>query len=554
METQHGAVSGTRTMNRNPLQSGMCPICISDCQFPCEVGLSAIRGREVLYPQPAYFGKSTAASEKNYGLWYSDFQLMTRFGQYDKEIKDIIGAIGIEEDSYEAIFPKVNVKTELGGIKVKLPVIMAAMGSTEVARGNWKGLAQGAAISGTILTIGENVCGMDAVRGLYVGKNGYPSDYDEYFRYLTKGKGIVDSPDMKFRIDSYREFWDGKHGDIAVQTNVEDKMFGVDDYVLSKLEVDIIERKWGQGAKAIGGEVRLNLEEALKAKKLGYIIQPDPEDIGVKEAYKRGAFKTFERHSRVGMIKRPIFIEDIKNLRSKGAKRVFLKTGSYRPENVAYTLKLASEAGIDLITFDGTGGGTGMSPVPMMRECGMPTVYLQSAIMECIKILKEKKPSAYIPDIVLAGGFASGAPIVKAISLGELNGKQYIKAIGMARAPLCAVTKAKTIEKALQEEKPPKWLKNYGTKESAFISWDILNRRFGKDFHKLNTGTIGLYTFFDTLKIEIQQLVAGQRKFDIEYLDRKDIASLTERAKNISGIPMIHEIDKQKMESILFDE
>jgi hypothetical protein len=37
--------------------SGMCPICIRNCPFLCEISLSAFRGREVLYPIPIEFGQ-----------------------------------------------------------------------------------------------------------------------------------------------------------------------------------------------------------------------------------------------------------------------------------------------------------------------------------------------------------------------------------------------------------------------------------------------------------------------------------------------------------------
>jgi hypothetical protein len=33
---------------------------------------------------------------------------------------------------------------------------------------------------------------------------------------------VIDTVDMKNRIETFREFWDGKHGDIIVQKNVED--------------------------------------------------------------------------------------------------------------------------------------------------------------------------------------------------------------------------------------------------------------------------------------------------------------------------------------------
>ncbi|MBS7613830.1 FMN-binding glutamate synthase family protein, partial [Candidatus Bathyarchaeota archaeon] len=195
---------------------------------------------------------------------------------------------------------------------------------------------------------------------------------------ISQGK-IVESPDLKSRVEAFREFWDGKYGGIAVQTNIEDQRLGVDVYAITKLEVDIIERKWGQGAKAIGGEVRVyDLDKAIMLKKRGYLVIPDPEDPEVQAAFKSSFIKSFERHSRVGITSKEEFLEDIDKLREQGAKYVSLKTGAYRPTATAYTLKLASEAKIDYITFDGCEGGTGMSPVPMMDEMGIPTVYLET--------------------------------------------------------------------------------------------------------------------------------------------------------------------------------
>jgi len=110
-------------------------------------------------------------------------------------------------------------------------------------------------------------------------------------------------------------------------------------------------------------------------------VLPDPLDPMVQQAFKEGAFKTFERHSRVGFPDHRSFVEDVQSLRDKGAKYVFLKTGAYRPEVVAFTMKAASEAKIDLLTFDGAGGGTGMSPVPMMNEMSTPTVHLEAQVL-----------------------------------------------------------------------------------------------------------------------------------------------------------------------------
>ena len=51
-------------------------LCIEGCVILCEVGFSALRGREVLYPMAEYFGRSTAAAIKNYGLDWSHFTIL----------------------------------------------------------------------------------------------------------------------------------------------------------------------------------------------------------------------------------------------------------------------------------------------------------------------------------------------------------------------------------------------------------------------------------------------------------------------------------------------
>ncbi len=515
-----------RLKDMNPT-SGMCPICIDDCPVLCEISKSAFRGREVLYPNVEEFGKSTQSSNKDYWMDWSNFQIMV----------NVLGAKGIQPTPDKAIFENVDVSTIVGSkgkkpIPLKVPILIAGLGSTKVAKTHWEGIAMGCAVSGTIQTVGENVCGMDP-----------NSKY-------TGGK-VTDSPDMRFRIESFRKFWDGKHGDIVVQTNVEDQRGGVDVYCLSKLEVNTMERKWGQGAKAIGGEVRLStLERAIQLKKRGYVVLPDPEDPAVKAAFKAGTFKTFERHSRVGFPEFKGFVEDIEWLRDQGAKRVFLKTGGYRPAVVAFTMKCASEAKIDMLTFDGAGGGTGMSPVPMMNEASTPTVYLEAQVLKCAEILKKK--GKYVPDLVMAGGFVNETQIFKAIAMSNPNGKEpLVKAVAVARSGLTAAFKGRYFaELAKQGKLPKKFADLYGTKpEKFFISYPDLKEQIKRG---LPWSAVGVYTYFyDRIGTGLKQLMAGSRKFKLDALDRGDIASLTERAAEITGIPLIDHFENDAMEEIL---
>ena len=72
------ASAATLTRNRTEHDvspfSGMCVTCIEGCPGLCEIGKSALRGSEVLYPQP--FGRITVASQKDYPIDFSHFNIM----------------------------------------------------------------------------------------------------------------------------------------------------------------------------------------------------------------------------------------------------------------------------------------------------------------------------------------------------------------------------------------------------------------------------------------------------------------------------------------------
>ena len=520
------STTGTSVRRRDvSTLSGMCPICVKECTVLCEIGKSTFRGREVLYPEPEQYGWSTAASNKDYGLDWSDFNILAR----------LRGAEGIEPSPDLAVFPNVNIESKIGGIPLKVPLGSGAYGSTDVGRNNWDGLAIGAALAGIILIIGENVCGVDKES------------------VFTNGK-VTKSPEMERRVKLFKEYWDGNYGDIAVQTNVEDQRFGVDEYVISKLDVNILERKWGQGAKAIGGEIRVSsLERALDLKKRGYIVQPDPEDPAVQEAFKDGLFKTFERHSRVGFPEERGFVEDVEWLRDIGARYVTIKTGAYRPVDVAWTMKVASEAKVDYITFDGAGGGTGMSPVPMMNEMSTPTVYLEAQILKCARILERE--GKYVPDMSMAGGFVNETQMYKAIAMSNFGNGPFIKSITMARAPLTAAMKSLYFTELAEKGRLPRDFANkYGKDpEKFFIATEELKTEYGSKIGKeIPWPAVGVYTYlYERLGIGLKQMLAGSRKFKLDLIDRGDIASMSKLAAEVTGIPMLHELEADLFEEIL---
>ncbi len=499
--------------------SGMCVTCVDGCIGMCEIGKSAYRGHEVLYPQP--FGIITAASEKDYPVDLSDFTILGT----------AVGAHGVPADSDKATFPKVSIETRLGkdkSLKMKVPFIISGMGSTNVAKQNWEGLAAGAAISGIILTVGENVAGMDQESEF---KNGR----------------IVRSVDLENRVKFFKDWQQDGYGTVAIQANVEDTRLGVQEHAIEKLGVDAVELKWGQGAKDIGGEVKINsLAKAQELQRRGYIVLPNPEDEDVIKAFERGNFKEFERHSRLGMVEEESFMERVEQLRKAGAKYIFLKTGAYRPADLARAVKYASKAELDLLTVDGAGGGTGMSPWRMMNEWGVPGVELWSLLYQYLKKLDDK--GEYVPDVAAAGGITFEDQIYKVLALGA----PYFKAVGMARGPMAATMVGKTIGRRIQEGQIPVYVERFGTSaEEIFVTAPTLKRRYNDRFDGIPTGGLGLFGYFERLSQGLRQFMAGSRKFSLEYITRDDIAALTREAADISGIPYITEMDKQEAEEIL---
>jgi len=500
--------------------SGLCVTCVDGCIGMCEVGKSAYRGHEVIYPQP--FGVITTAAEKDYPVDYSHFNIMGT----------AVGAVGIEADSDRAIFPAVNLDVAFGhdgGIRFRYPWLIPGIGSTNIAKNNWEGLAIGAALTGTGLTIGENVVGMDP-------------------EAVIKDGRVVDTRDLKDRVKLYHEHQRDGYGAIVVQANIEDTRLGAQEYAIEQLGVECVELKWGQGAKDIGGEVKISdIKKARMLHGRGYIVLPDPTDPHVARAFERKAFKEFERHSRVGMVTEESFAARIEELRKAGAKYIFLKTGAYRPADLARALMFATKYKLDLLTVDGAGGGTGMSPWRMMNEWGVPPVELHSLLYRYAERLAAK--GATLPALAVAGGFSFEDHIFKALALGA----PYVKLVGMARAPIAATMVGKTIGRSIENGELPVYVARFGReKDQIFVTAGMLQRELGKEaFDKLPGGALGLFTYYERLAQGLRQFMAGSRKFALEHIARDDIAALTREAAEVSGIRHVTEVDEEEVEEIL---
>lgn len=507
--------------------SGLCSRCVDGCKGNCEVFAATFRGRELIYPGP--FGEVTAGGDKDYPVDYSHLNIQG-YALGADGLPD-----GVEGNPDTCTFPKVDVSTSYGWdrkVTMLAPVFTGALGSTEIARKNWEHFAVGAALGGVTLVCGENVCGIDPALE------------------LNKAGKVKRAPDMDRRIETYRRYHRG-HGEILVQMNVEDTRLGVAEYVIDKHGLETIELKWGQGAKSIGGEIKVDsLERALELQRRGYIVTPDPSDPVNQSAFKHGAVKQFERHSRLGFIDEEGFLAECRRLRKLGFKRITLKTGAYGLRELAMALRWSSKAKIDLLTIDGAPGGTGMSPWRMMEEWGVPSIYLHSAAAEFAGKLAAR--GLRVPDLAFAGGFSAEDHLFKALALGA----PYCKAVCMGRALMIPGMVGKNISLWMNNGGLPKTVSQYGAKlDEIFVCWEQVAELVGRDeMPRIPLGAVGIFSYVDKLRVGLQQFMAGARRFRVDAISRRDLMSLTEECAKATRIPYVMDAYRDEAEAILNDE
>jgi hypothetical protein len=500
-------------------------------------------GRKILYPRD--FGKVTAGSRNTSysGVSYSSL----RINGYNYGAHGLPD--GLSDSADDCIFPNVDITAEFGNevkTKSRVPIMTGALGSTFIAGEYWDSFAIGAALVGFPIVIGENVVGIDRES------------------VIEKGR-IKKAPELDRRIETFLRYYDG-YGVIIVQMNVEDTLNGVAEYVIEKYgDKAVIELKWGQGAKCIGGEIQVSsLDYALFLKNRGYIVDPDPSLPEVQEAFQNRAIRSFARHSRLGYTNlsspeqvRENFMQSVAYLRKIGYKRISLKTGSYGMEALAMAIRFATDAKLDLLTIDGAGGGTGMSPWNMMESWGIPALNLHAKTHEYATLLAAKGHK--VVDIALGGGLAREDHIFKALALGA----PFTKMICMGRAMMIPGFLGSNIQGVLEPEqkerlngnwdKLPASVTQIGMKpEEIFAGYYDVQKKVGKgEMKNIPYGAIGIWTFADKLAAGLQQLMAGARKFSLKEITRGEIYSGNRETEAETGIPYLSDVQNESAKNIL---
>ena len=476
--------------------SGMCSLCTADCHGTCEIGLSAILGKAAVYPTNT--GNNQIASEKNMPIDYSHFNINGR----------VFGAEGAAANGDSAAIFNVKLAKTIGTknpVKLALPIILPA-----IIKLNWKDYFAAAAMAGTICVIGESAHTKDS-------KLQYGTD-----------KKISSFPMLNDMLSAFRRY-DRGYGQIVLQCNTDDDVAGLPEYAIKECKATAIEFKFGQSAKGTQPANRLKtLEEALKKQEEGVLVHPNPSLQEVQEAWRKGSCPAFWSYGRLPMWTEEYLTARIKNLRDMGLKNVYFKMAGFDREDMETVLRIAVAAEVDMVTFDGAGGGSGYSPNKMMNEWGLPAVCIESALLTiCGKLESE---GLKLPSLAIAGGFTSEDQVYKALAIGA----PYITIVGICRAAMAAAMVGEKTGLALSEGTVPPHLKKYGAaKEELFWELPELRGLYGAVADEMSTGAIGAYSYMKRIAFGIQHFAALNRKFDVKYINRRDVIPLTADAKSL---------------------
>ena len=471
-----------RTPNDISDLSGMCSVCSDKCPGLCEIGLSAVRGIEAAYP----FGTANNqfASEKVYPFDFSHFNINGR----------VFGAMGAAEDSETTNVHSVDISYEFGyerKIKLKAPIILPAM-----AKLNWQDYYSGAAMAGVMVVIGENAVKLD-----------------KDLQHDSNGK-VSNAPFLGKMIEYFRRY-DRGYGDIILQVNADDIVLGTAEYALKNFDLKSIEIKFGQAAKGIQHVAPVNsAEEAEFLKKNGYLVFENPNGSGLIQC------------GRLPMWNEASLGEIIARFRAYGAKNIFFKMAGFDVNDIRRVLQIASANNVDLITFDGAGGGSGNSPNKMMNEWSHPTIDLIKIVNRLVGELREE--NLWIPEIAIAGGIAMEDTMFKALALGAPN----IKLVGIGRAAMAAAVTGKNVGELVENDATPASYKAFGdTADTIFKDANYIKSIYKETGKPISYGAIGLYSYLSRLSFGLKLLMALNRKFSLKYIHQSDVIPLTKEAR-----------------------
>jgi len=279
-------------------------------------------------------------------------------------------------------------------------------------------------------------------------------------------------------------------------------------------KADAIEIGVGQGAKPGGGGMLLG--QKISERVAGMRNLP----MGIDQ-------RSASRHPDwCGPDDLAIKIREIREL-TGWEKPVYVKLGATR---TYYDVKLAVNAGADVVVVDGMQGGTAAAQDCFIEHVGIPTL---AAVPLAVQALQElgvhRKPDGV--QLIVSGGIRSGADVAKALALGA-------DAVAIGTAAMIALG-----------DNDPRFNEEYHKLGSAAGYYDDYQE--GQDPTGISTQDPELASRFDpveggrrlanylrVLTMEAQTIARACGKAHVTHLEPEDLVALTVEAAAMAKVPL----------------
>ncbi|PAZ14811.1 FMN-binding glutamate synthase family protein [Streptomyces sp. SA15] len=276
-------------------------------------------------------------------------------------------------------------------------------------------------------------------------------------------------------------------------------------------KADAIEVVLGQGAKPGGGGMLLG--QKITDRVAGMRTLP----VGIDQ-------RSACRHPDwTGPDDLEIKIRELREI-TDWEKPVYVKIGATR---TYYDVKLAVQAGADVVVLDGMQGGTAATQDVFIEHVGIPTL---AALPQAVQALQELGVHRQV-QLIVSGGIRSGADLAKAMALGA-------DAVAIGTAALIALG-----------DNHPKWDAEYRELGSAAGYFDDYQE--GRDPAGISTqdpelsarldpveGGRRLANFIRVMTMEAQTIARACGKAHLTHLEPEDLVALTIEAAAMARVPL----------------